>query len=267
MSADQAVNVAAGATPMPSAANPFAGMSADQAVNVAAGGTGTTPMTFWDGMQKAAPALGALGSLYSGSTTAQAVDQANAALQAGGKQAQNTIQQYAGPYAQAGQQALTQYTAGIQPGGQFNSAFSMADAQNTPAMQEALRQGSAAVQGSAAARGGLLGTNTLAGLQNMGQATGAQYENLAFNQWLQNRNANQSAISGLANIGGQAAIGMGNSLSGIQQSMANAQAGSTLGQNAARTGGQQNALSSLASGVKDAGSIVGGFKDLFSLFA
>lgn len=100
----------------------------------------------------------------------------------------NIQQQLRAPYTALGQTAAQQYAAGIAPGGQFARPFSMQDAQNTQAMRLAQQEAAAATEQSAASRGGLLSANTQEALQKRAAQIGAQYQNQAFNQYLQQQN-------------------------------------------------------------------------------
>jgi len=125
------------------------------------------------------------------------------------------------PYTEAGKAALQSLTAGLADGGEFRHTFTMADAQNTPAMQFAQQQGMDVIQNSAAARGGLLGTNALKQLNQFGQANAAQYEDQAFRQYLANRGANQAGLERAASAGQGAAGTLGTGLANIATGAAN----------------------------------------------
>lgn len=176
-----------------------------------------------------AQAVGAGATLLSGMQGGQAISDANKTLQAGLTQAEGTVAAAGKPYMDTGAAANAQLATGLQAGGQFNTPFTMAKAQNTPAMQTALTQGMNAIQNSAAAKGGLLGTNTLASLSDYGQQTGAQYENQAFNQNLQE---NAQAMGGLENLSGTGASTagtVGSNVANLQASGAQAGMNATLG--------------------------------------
>ena len=141
--------------------------------------------------------LGLLGaSMTSSSAESAAQTQADAAVKAAEIQAKQRE-----PWVEAGKQALTRLQTGLAPGGEFTKRFSMADAQNLPAMQAALQQGTQAIQGSAAAKGGLLSTNTLADLTKFGQQVGAGYQNQAFNQFMAEQEMALKPIQSLAQVG------------------------------------------------------------------
>jgi hypothetical protein len=105
------------------------------------------------------------------------------------------------PWVDAGKGALDRLTKGLQPGGEFAQKFSMQDALNSPAYKEALRGGMEAIQNSAAAKGGLLSSNTMQDLTKFGEATAAQFENQAFNQWLAQQQQLLAPVQSLAGVG------------------------------------------------------------------
>jgi hypothetical protein len=174
--------------------------------------------------------LSAAGALTAGGMQADAAQRA-ADLAAATRQ----------PYTSAGLEALARLRAGIQPGGEFAKPFSMADATNSEAMKTALAQGREAIQGSAAAKGGLLGTNTLAGLTDYGQKVGAQYQNQAFNQWLQERGAMLDPLKSM--------VGMGATQTGA---VADTAANAALAAGGAKAAGTVGALNQIGTGISDA---------------
>lgn len=194
--------------------------------------------------------VGLIGSSMSASAAEDAAQtQADAAKYAADIQAQQRA-----PWVEAGKVALQRLQTGLAPGGEFTKQFTMADAQNMPAMQAALQQGRAAIEGSAAARGGLLSTNTLADLTKFGQQVGAGYENQAFNQFMRQQEANLAPIQSLAQVGqtqmGNVADAMSNAALIGGQAMAAGQVGGTApyAQFLSGLGGSaqfQNALTSL----------------------
>jgi len=214
----------------------------------------------------AQPLLSTLGSLYSGASSADAIQRATDQLLSGGKEATGTIKQYLDPYITAGQPALKRMAAGVAPGGEFASTFTMADAQNSPAMLNAQAQGADVIQNAAAAKGGLLGTNTLADLTKFGQGNAAQYENQAFNQWLANRNANQSALAGMVNVGSGASGTAATDIAKIQEDMAGALATGTIAQNNARNTGVTGAVTNAGNTLSNLGGLVQGASSLYNAF-
>jgi hypothetical protein len=152
---------------------------------------------------------------------------ASKAISSGAEQAAQRAIPFLQPYQQAGAEATQQMLAGIQPGGQFATPFTMADATNAPAMQTALEQGKNVIQGSAAAKGGLLSSGTLAGLTEFGQKTGAAFQQQAFDQWLKQRGALMEPLAMLMKGGQSAAGDIASALSGATLTGAQAKAGAT----------------------------------------
>ena len=121
-----------------------------------------------------------------GGSAAQQAAQINAAA---AKEVRELQQQLRAPYTQLGQEATAQYARLLGPEGPLGKPFSMADASNTGAMQQAQRAALEATQQSAASRGGLLTSSTQEGLQRRAADIGAQYQNQAFNQYLAQQQA------------------------------------------------------------------------------
>lgn len=227
------------------------------------GNVGTALNQIGSGVQSS---LGTLGSLYSGANSAKAIQDATNQIMAGGTAATGTIKQYLDPYITAGQPALARMAAGVAPGGEFTNTFTMADAQNSPAMLNAQAQGADVIQNAAAAKGGLLGTNTLADLTKFGQGNAAQYENQAFNQWLANRNANQGAVAGMVNLGSGASGTAANDIASIQISDANAAAKNTIAGANATNQGVTNAIGTAGQAIGGLGQLAQGVGSLYSAF-
>ena len=168
-------------------------------------------------------------TLLSGMQGSQAIKDANSTLQAGLTTAEGTVADFAKPYTTTGAAANQQLATGLQTGGQFNTPFTMDMAKNKPAMQTALTQGMNAIQNSAAAKGGLLGTNSLAALSDYGQQTGAQYENQAFNQYMQENAQAMGGLENLSGTGATTATAAGGNIANLQASGAQAGMNATLG--------------------------------------
>lgn len=153
---------------------------------------------------------GQAGSTIANAATATGSQLANAATTAGAQQvaglnnAQTSvnstlanIQGLQAPTLAAGTTALNNLSQGLQKGGQFNTPFTMAMAQNMPAYQFALGQGSQSINNAAAAGGTQLSSANTQNLGNYASGLAAQYENQAFNQ---NLAQNQQALGGLQNL-------------------------------------------------------------------
>lgn len=140
------------------------------------------------------------------------------------------------PWVEAGTKALGRLDTGLQPGGEYTKKFTMADATNSPAEQFALQEGSQAIQNSAAAKGSLLSTNTLQDLTKFGQGNAAQYQNQAFNQWMQQQTQQLNAQQSLAQVGQSATNTVAEAGSNAALAGAGAQAGATMAGTNAATG-------------------------------
>lgn len=166
------------------------------------------------------------------------------------------------PWMDAGSKAVGQLSAETSPGGQFapGKQFTMADAQNSDAETYAQKQASMASQNSAAARGGLIGTNEQQQLQTNAAGIASQYQNQAFNQWLQTNQQQLNAQQSLAGQGMQSAGNVASLGSGLTVGAGNATAAGQIGAANATTGGvssltnQLTSLSSLFSGGSGSGS-------------
>lgn len=173
--------------------------------------------------------IGAGATIASGIQGNQVISDANKTLQAGLTTAENTVAAAGKPYMDTGAAANAQLATGLKAGGQFNTPFTMANAQNSDAMKTALTQGMTAIQNSAAAKGGLLGTNDMAALSDYGQQTGAQYQNQAFNQNLQQNAQAMGGLENLSGTGANTAGSVGTNVANLQASGAQAGMNATLG--------------------------------------
>lgn len=197
-----------------------------------------------------AAGIAAVGSVAAGAMSSDAArkaghTQADAASEA--SRQQRADQQ---PWMQAGATAVGRLDAGLQPGGEFSKTFTMADATNSPAMQEASRAGSEAIQNSAAAKGGLIGTNVMQDLTKFNSANAAQYENQAFNQWNSQQNRQLGAVQSLAGLGQTSATNVADNTANLTLAAGNA--------NAAGQMGSANAIGGAASNVGSQISMLAG---------
>jgi len=165
----------------------------------------------------------------------------------------------------------------------------MADAQNMPAYKFALEQGQQAITNAAAAGGQSLSTADQQSQAKFAEGTAAQYEQQAFNQWLQQNNLSLSALQNMVQTGQistnqlqsaltQAGVSqetlsqnLGNAVAGGTIGAANAQAGAIVGANNANAAGvvgqannYGNALSSVGNALTSAGSLYGAFNGVGS---
>lgn len=105
------------------------------------------------------------------------------------------------PYRDAGQAALTQQTAGVVPGGDFNRDFTMADFTADPGYQFRMNAGREAIEGGAAARGGLLSGGTLKALTRYGQDYGSGEYTSAYTRFNADRDRRFNRLSAIAGTG------------------------------------------------------------------
>lgn len=194
-----------------------------------------------------------LGSIYGATASKNAAQaQMDAAAQANqlayGIYQQNRADQL--PWMQAGAGALSQLTAGTQPGGQFTKNFTPADfaAGMDPGYAFRVAEGNKALNASAAARGGLISGNALKAAQDYGQAAGSQEYQNAFNRYQVNRSNILNPLQSLAGIG-QSATNTAANLGSNYASSAGANITGAGNASAAGTVGAANAVMSGVSGL------------------
>lgn len=160
------------------------------------------------------------------------------------------------PWREAGMGALSQLTAGLAPGGEFNRNFSMADFQADPGYAFRQAEGQKAIDNSAAARGSSLSGATLKALARFGQDTAsAEYQN-SYNRWNNDVSNRFNRISGVAGTGQQATQQIGqygqSTASNIAQgnmNTANNVAANTIGAGNARASGYVGMANAITGGV------------------
>ena len=113
------------------------------------------------------------------------------------------------PYMQAGQGALSQINAGLQPGGMFEHQFNLQDFQASPAYQFNLQQGQMAIDKAANARGGLYAPQTLQDLSKFSQGLASNEFQNAFSNYNTGINNIYNRLSGMAGAGQNAAVNLG----------------------------------------------------------
>lgn len=163
--------------------------------------------------------VGAYENKQAGDQTAGA---ANAAtdLQRQQFQAQQANQ---APWLQAGQGALTQLTAGTQPGGNLVRPFTMADYQQSPSYQWQLQQGEQQLQNQAAAQGQFYSPSFINAGQQYAQNLAQTDYNNAYNQYVGNQANTYNRLANIAGLGQTATTQLG-------------QAGQTYANNAGNLG-------------------------------
>jgi hypothetical protein len=183
----------------------------------------------------------ASGMLQSNAISSAAQQEAQAAANANQQQLAMYNENVAltAPYRAAGQAALGTLSAGSQPGGQWNTPFTMSMAQNMPAYQFAEQQGQGAINAAANAGGTQLSSANLENLAQFNQGNAAQYENQAFNQWLAENNQALQSNQYLAGLGS----GQTTNTTSLGANTANQTSANTM------TSGTQQANASLAQGL------------------
>jgi hypothetical protein len=201
----------------------------------------------------AAGALGAGAAVYSSNQQSKAANNA-ANIQ---KDALATNQANLTPYVQQGNAAGTQLSTLMGTGGNPNAPgygslthnFSAQDYLNNqdPGYQFQLQQGQQALQNSQAADSGALSGAALKGLIGYNQGMAATGYQNAYNRYVNNQNNQYSRLSGLMNLGENAAAGAGNTAATMTGNIgntltggANAQAAGTVGAANAITGAVNN---------------------------
>lgn len=188
-----------------------------------------------------AAGIAAVGSVAAGAVSADASRKAGHEQQDAANAANAQQRADQAPWMEAGSSAVTRLNSGLQPGGEFTKTFTMADATNSPAMQEAQRAGAETIQNSAAAKGGLIGSNVMSDLTKFGQANAAQFENQAFNQWNTQQNRQLGAVQSLAGLGQTSATNVADSSANLTLASGNAGAAATVGGSNAMSSGITNA--------------------------
>lgn len=121
------------------------------------------------------------------------------------------------PWHDAGVNALSQMTDGLQDGGQFSKKYTLADYQQDPYNKFLQDEGTQAIDRSAASKGTLGSGNVLAELSKYGQGMAGQGYNEQYNRFTQGQTNDWNRLSSLAGTGQTAAqqISNGNAY-GIQ---------------------------------------------------
>ena len=148
------------------------------------------------------------------------------------------------PYTEAGQNALSQLSTGLAPGGDLSRNFTMADFHKDPSYDFNLQQGLNAINNSASVRGGALSGGTLKALEGYGQGmANNEYQN-AYNRFTQKQNQNYNQLSGLAGMGlnatnslGAQTAHYGDQYLGGQERIGDVNAAGIMGEAKSRIGG------------------------------
>lgn len=212
----------------------------------------------------AAAVIGAavVGAAVSSDSSRKAANtQADAAKDANNAQLAmyNQTREDQAPWRAAGQQALSQLTAGTAAGGEFNRNFTLADFNRDPGYQFRMDQGQSALERSAAARGGLMNGGTLKALSRYGQDYASNEYDRAYNRFNNDQSARFNRLATVAGIGQTAnnltsttgtqtasAIG-NNTMSGAAAQAAGYVGSSNAWTNAANNGASMYMLSNMGS--------------------
>lgn len=168
----------------------------------------------------------AIGGAYMASEAAKsaAETQAGAGREAMSTQERMLAQQreLQQPYITAGQSALERLIAGTAAGGEFATPFKMEESQ---AQQFATKESLAAMQSQMATGGQALSSNAIAGAGKLAGNIGSQYEQQAYNQWLQSRKAQMDPLQNIAAMGQASASGVGANIGSAGSNISNLQTG------------------------------------------
>lgn len=188
--------------------------------------------------------------------------QANAANAASATE-QNALtqeQQNAAPYTTAGANALQQLVTGTQPGGAYNTPFTMAQFQNSAGYNFQQQQGAQALSAQAAA-GGMTGSPAAAeALANYNQQLASTDYNAAYSQYMQQENQGYNQQAAIANLGANET----NSINNATQNTASEVGGNTIGAGNAKAAGQVAAANAYGQAITSVGTdIAGGYSGGF----
>jgi hypothetical protein len=158
------------------------------------------------------------------------------------------------PWRDAGQNALTQLTAGTAAGGDLMRSFSMEDYEADPGYAFRQAEGMKAIERSAAARGGALSGGALRGIERFGQGLASEEYGNAFNRYQTNQTNRFNRLASVAGVGqtanaatGQAGSNYANAITGISQANATNQGNAILAAGNARASGYAGVGNALAS--------------------
>lgn len=158
------------------------------------------------------------------------------------------------PYREAGYGALSQLTGGLQPGGDFNRNFTMADYQADPGYGFRISQGENAINRSAGAAGSRYSGATLKALQRFNSNLASQEYGNAYNRFNTDIGNRFNRLSSLAGTGQTAVSQIGAAGQNTANNIGAA------GQTAATNSGNalQNAAAARASGYVGVGNAING---------
>lgn len=158
------------------------------------------------------------------------------------------------PWREAGQNALTQLSAGTAADGDLMRSFSMADYEADPGYAFRQAEGMKAIERSAAARGGALSGGALRGIERFGQGLASEEYGNAFGRYNTNQTNRFNRLASVAGVGqtanaalGQAGSNYANAITGISQANATNQGNAILAAGNARASGYAGVGNALAS--------------------
>lgn len=134
------------------------------------------------------------------------------------------------PWRQAGQQALSTLSTGLNPGGEFNTPFTMADYTADPGYQFRLQQGQQGIQRSAAVTGGMNSGAVLKALDRFNSDQASQEFGNAYSRYETDLGNRYTRLAQIAQLGQSA-----NASTGALGQAATSGAASALQDSAAAT--------------------------------
>jgi hypothetical protein len=157
------------------------------------------------------------------------------------------------PWREAGQNALTQLTAGTAADGDLMRSFSMEDYEADPGYAFRQAEGMKAIERSAAARGGALSGAALKGIERFGQGLASEEYGNAFNRYTTNQTNRFNRLASVAGVGqtanaalGEAGSDYADAVTGISQANATNQGNAILAAGNARASGYAGVGNALA---------------------
>lgn len=154
------------------------------------------------------------------------------------------------PWREAGAASLNQLTGGLQAGGEFNRAFTMADYQQDPGYQFRLQQGQNAIQSGSVANGSRYSGATLKALTRFNSDQASQEYGAAYGRYNNDVSTRFNRLASVAGVGQTATN---------QTTALGASAASNAGAAINRQGQSlQDAATARASGYVGAGNAING---------
>ncbi len=149
------------------------------------------------------------------------------------------------PYREAGYEALGTMRTGLQPGGDFNRDFTLADFQKDPGYQFRLDQGEQAINRSASAGSGQLSGATLKALIRYNQDYGSGEWDKSYNRFNNDRTTRFNRQASMAGVGQTA----NNQIAAAGQAYANNASNNLMGAANSRAAGYIGAANATGNAV------------------